>query len=464
MSADASLIPLVPRIPLFVLAIALANFLVPLNSTMIVVALPAIARDLAVDEQGVAWLITLYLIAMAALQPIGGRIGDRLGPRRVLLVALVGFALASGLAPLARDLPTLIGFRVLQAVCACAITPNAMGLLRGGAAAGRAGTWFGVSGAMSGIGASAGPILGGLFASVDWRWIFAVNVPLVLVILALAWASLPRVVGRRTAPPDIGGAIWLGAMLSIAAWALTQARESPPWLTAALVAAVAASAVLFIRYESAHADAALPPALFRSRGFSGANACIALSNAALYGTMLAIPFALGAELAVWSGIVIASMSVGNIVIAPVGGALVDRFGARVPVGIGGALIAVGLALPVLIAFYPALLLVAMPIAGAGIALTFPATRVAALDSASERFAGLAAGVTSTSRYFGGIVGALIAGAAVAGGGSGAIPPAFVLFALAGAASAAVGVATLGPASGRVSHASAPRGEVVGTEG
>lgn len=66
---------------------------------------------------------------MAALQPIGGRVGDRLGPRRVLLVALVGFALASGLAPLARDLPALIAFRILQAVCACAITPNAMGLL-----------------------------------------------------------------------------------------------------------------------------------------------------------------------------------------------------------------------------------------------------------------------------------------------------------------------------------------------
>lgn len=449
-----------PRIPLFVVAIALANFLVPLNSTMIVVALPTIARDLGVDEQAVAWLITLYLIAMAALQPIGGRIGDRLGPRRVLLVALVGFAVASGLAPLARDLPTLIAFRVLQAMCACAITPNAMGLLRGGATPGRVGTWFGVSGAMSGIGASGGPILGGILASVDWRWIFAANVPLVVLILALGWATLPRTPGRAAAPPDLIGALWLAATLAALAWALTQVEESGLARTALFLAAVVLSAVLFVRYESRHPDAALPPALFRSRGFSGANACIALSNLALYGTMLAIPFALGPELALWSGVVIASMSVGNILIAPLAGALVDRFDPRVPVVAGGALIALGLLLPVAITFYPTLLLVALPVAGAGVALTFPATRVAALESAPQRLAGLAAGVTSTSRYFGGIAGALVAGAAIGRGEFAAIPPAFVVFALAGAASGVVGFATLQPPGGRAGRR---RGAVVGPE-
>jgi EmrB/QacA subfamily drug resistance transporter len=461
MSPDASLIVLVPRMPLFVLAIALANFLVPLNSTMIVVALPAIARDLGVDEQSVAWLITLYLIAMAALQPIGGRIGDRLGPRRVLLVALVGFALASGLAPLARDLPTLIAFRVLQAVCACAITPNAMGLLRGGAAPGRVGTWFGVSGAMSAVGASGGPILGGILASADWRWIFAANVPLVLVILALGWATLPRTPGRAAAPPDVVGAIWLGATLTALAWTLTQAGSGGLTRTALLLAAVALSAVLFVRYESAHADAALPPALFRSRAFSGANACIALSNFALYGTMLVVPFALGAELALWSGVLIASMSVGNILIAPFAGALVDRFDPRLPVAVGGVLIAAGLLLPVAITFYPTVLLVALPVAGAGVALTFPATRIAALEGAPGRLAGLAAGVTSTSRYFGGIAGALLAGAAVGRGEFAAIPPAFVAFALAGAASALIGAATLRPAAGRRGDAG---GSLVGPDG
>lgn len=442
-----------PRIPLFVLAIALANFLVPLNSTMIVVALPTIARDLGVDRATVSWLVTAYLIAMAALQPIGGRIGDRFGPRRVLLGALVGFALASAAAPLARDLPVLVAFRLLQALCAAAVTPNAMGLLRGGAVEGRAGTYFGMTGAVSGIGATIGPLVGGLLASFDWRWIFAANVPLVIGILALGWYTLPRREGRRAASPDVVGAVSLGALLSVAAWALTQAEENGVALTVALALAVVAGGALFLRYESRHADPALPPALFAVRAFSGANATIALSNLALYGTFLALPFALeGPGSEVRSGIVLTAMSVGMIVLSPVAGALVDRFDARVPTVLGGALIAVGLTAPVVAGrpADPAVLLVAMPVAGAGVALTFPSTRIAALDAAPARFAGLASGVTSTSRYFGGIVGALVAGLALGRASDlSALPAMFIAFALAGLASGIVGGTTLHAVRARV---------------
>ena len=436
-----------PRIPLFVVAIALANFLVPLNSTMIVVALPTIARDLAVDRATVAWVITAYLIAMAALQPIGGRIGDRFGPRRVLIGALVGFAIASGLAPLARDLTTLVTFRLLQALCAAAITPNAMGLLRGAAVEGRAGTYFGITGAMSGIGASIGPLLGGLLASFDWRWIFAANVPLVVAIIALGWMTLPRREGKRTAAPDVLGALALGLLLSVAAWTLTQAEDNAVATTVALTLAVIAGGWLFVRYESGHADPALPPGLFRSRGFSGANATIALSNLALYGMLIALPFALadGPDPEVRSGIVLTALSIGMIVLSPIAGMLVDRFDARLPTAIGGALIALGLAIPLALGRTAdfTTLLVAMPIAGAGVALTFPSTRIAALDAAPPRFAGLASGVTSTSRYFGGIVGSLVAGLTLGRAADlSALPAVFITFALAGLASGVVGGTTL----------------------
>jgi EmrB/QacA subfamily drug resistance transporter len=443
----------VPRIPLFVVAIALANFLVPLNSTMIVVALPTIARDLAVDRATVSWLVTAYLIAMAALQPIGGRIGDRFGPRRVLLMALIGFALASAAAPLARDLATLVAFRLLQALCAAAVTPNAMGLLRGGAVEGRAGTYFGLTGAVSGIGATAGPLAGGLLASFDWRWIFAANVPLVATILALGWSTLPRTPGKRTAPPDVVGAISLGLLLSVAAWTLTAAEHNAAPVTVALALAVLVGGALFLRYESRQPDAALPPALFGVRAFSGANATIALSNLALYGTFLALPIALeGPGSEVRSGIVLTAMSVGMIVLSPVAGALVDRYDARVPTVIGGALIAVGLLIPVVLErpADPALLLVAMPIAGAGVALTFPSTRIAALDAAPARFAGLASGVTSTSRYIGGIVGALVAGLTLGRASDlSALPAVFITFALAGIAAGVVGGTTLHAVRGRI---------------
>jgi len=134
-----------------------------------------------------------------------------------MLGALVVFAAASAGAALSRDLGVLVGFRILQAAAACAIVPNGLGLLRGASVEGRAGMYFGISGATTGIGAAVGPLLGGLLAAVDWRWIFAVNVPLVALILALGWRTLPHAEHRRTARADVAGALSLGALLAGAA-------------------------------------------------------------------------------------------------------------------------------------------------------------------------------------------------------------------------------------------------------
>jgi EmrB/QacA subfamily drug resistance transporter len=434
-----------PRIPSFVVSVALANFLVPLNSTMIVAALPSIAADLAVDRATAVWLVTAYLIAMAALQPIAGRVGDRWGRRRILLGALVGFAVASALAPLARDFAVLVAFRLLQALCAATITPNAMGLLRGNAVAGRAGMYFGIVGATSGIGASAGPILGSLLAAVDWRWLFLVNVPLVAAILALGWTQLPHAPGRRTAPPDVVGAISLGVLLALPAWLLSTAGGGLDAPRIALLVAMHIGFILFFRYERRQPDPVLPPSLFRIRAFSTANATIALTNLALYGTFIALPIALaaGPDAPARIGAILAAFSVGSIALSPLSGALVDRFGARVPTALGGALIAVGLGVPALLgrdADYPTLL-VFVTVAGGGVAMNFPATRIAALDAAPAHLAALASGVTSTSRYFGGITGSVLA-ALILGRSAdvaGAMSLVLGIFAAAGLASALVGV-------------------------
>ncbi|MBI2773758.1 MAG: MFS transporter [Chloroflexi bacterium] len=360
-----------PRIPLLVAAVALGNLLVPLNSTMIVVALPQISRDLAADRASVSWLVTAYLIAMAALQPIGGRVGDRFGRRELMQGALVVFAIASIGAALAQSLVILVAFRLIQAAAACAIVPNALGLLRGSIVGDRAGMYFGIAGSMTGLGAAVGPVLGGFLTAIDWRWIFAVNVPIVLLALAAGWRSLPHAEHRRTAPPDVVGALSLGALLALLAWTLIDSEGGLDPPHAGLLLAFVVGTILFVRYESGHADAALPPALFRSRAFTGANLAIALF------TGRPTEFAL--------------------------------------------------------------LLVAMPIAGAGVAMNFPATRIAALDSAPEHLMALASGVTSTSRYFGGIAGALLT-AIVLGRGDdlSRLPLLFTIFALAGLAAALVG--------------------------
>jgi EmrB/QacA subfamily drug resistance transporter len=434
----------VPRIPAFVFAVALGNLLVPLNSTMIVVALPLIGRDLGADRVTLAWLVTSYLIAMASLQPIAGRLGDRFGRRRFMLGALVYFIVASLGAAVAPNLLVLVAFRLQQALAAAAVVPNSLALLRGRSVEGKAGTYFGISGATTSIGAAIGPLLGGLLSAIDWRLIFLVNLPLAGLALFMAWRSLPA--GdppRRTAHPDIAGAVALGVLLSLAAWTLTEAGTSAPVLTVVLLAIVTVGAVVFLRYESRHVDPALPPFLFTIRGFTNANLTIAFSNLALYGTFLAVPVILagsGPDATIRGGIAISAQSVAMIVLSPVSGALVDRVGARWPTALGGLLIATGLGILGLsgrASDYGALL-VCMPITGAGVALTFPATRIAALDAVPARFAALASGVTSSSRYFGGMIGALVAGLALAETSEPAAARLFLILAASGVAAAVVG--------------------------
>lgn len=432
-----------PRIPGFVFAVALGNLLVPLNSTMIVVALPLIGRDLGADRVTLAWLVTSYLIAMASLQPIAGRLGDRFGRRRFMLGALAYFIIASVGAALAPNLGVLVAFRLQQALAAASVVPNSLALLRGRAVEGRAGMYFGISGATTSIGAAAGPLLGALLSAIDWRLIFLVNLPIAGLALFVAWRSLPAgEPPQRTAHPDVAGAIALGALLSVAAWTLTEAGTSAPIVTIALLAVVAAGSVVFVRYEARHADPALPPFLFTIRGFVSANATIALSNLALYGTFLAVPVILagsGPDATIRGGIAITAQSGAMIVLSPVSGALVDRFGARLPTVIGGILIALGLAILGLSgrAADFTMLVLCLPVAGAGVALTFAATRIASLDAAPVRYAALASGITSSSRYFGGMLGALLAGLALAETPQASAGGLFLILAVAGAAAAAV---------------------------
>ena len=408
---------------------------------MIVVALPLISRDLGADPAASAWLITSYLITMAAIQPIAGRLGDRFGRRRLMLGALAYFILASVGGALAPNLVVLVLFRLQQALAAATVVPNGLALLRGSAVAGRAGTYFGIAGAMTGIGAAVGPLLGGLLATLDWRFIFLVNVPLAGAALLLGWRSIEDArPDRPAARPDVVGAIGLGLLLSLAAWVLTGAGHGVDGSTLLLTVLTLVLATVFVRYELRQADPALPPRFFRIPAFAGANLTIALANTALYGSLIGVPIILanGAEASVRAGVALTALSAALIVGSPVSGFLADRLGGRWPTALGGLLIATGLLIPVLSgrADDYLVLLVALPIAGAGVALTFPATRIAAMDAVPARHAALASGVTSSSRYFGGMVGALIAVAALTRPGGGAALL-FGILAVAGIATAAV---------------------------
>jgi len=273
---------------------------------------------------------------------------------------------------------------------------------------------FGLIGAISGTAASIGPLLGGVLVAIDWRLVFLVNVPIVAVAFVLALANVPEDIARTDTRFDIVGVIALALILSGAAWILTSAAKGIDIALIAGALAVIAATVLFVRYESGLADPALPPALFTVREFTAANVAIAASNMTLYATLLAIPALLANDpaTAVQIGIALFALSAAMAVLGPFVGMSIDRFGAKWPPAFGGLLITGGaLATGAVLANMNfGLLLLSLLVMGAGVSFTFPATRVAAVDAAPPRYAALASGVVSTSRYFGGMIGAIVAGA------------------------------------------------------
>jgi EmrB/QacA subfamily drug resistance transporter len=443
-----------------VTSVAFGNLLVPLNSTMIVVALPQVARDLRVDVGATSWVVTSYLIAMAALQPIAGRIGDRLGRRKVMLAALVYFALASLGAAVSTSLLLLAVFRINQAVAAAALVPNGLGLLREAVPSGRRGAEFGIVSAATAVGATAGPLVGGFLAAVDWRWIFLVNIPICAAAFVLSWRVLPAHAARVTARFDLAGAVWLGAVLLAAAWVLVSFGRAVDLLTVALGLAVLPAAAGLLRYESRREDPALPPSLFRIRAFAAACATVAFQNLAMYSTLLALPVAL-AGASVKSGVALAAFSGGSIILAPLGGRAADRYGPRLPTVAGALVLGIGL-LPLALSAGQLpleLLVLTLAFAGVGIALTFPSMRLAAVEVVPERYAALASGVFSTSRYFGGMLGSIAI--AIALGGSPSMESLRMLFWVVAAAAFAAAVPSLALPGRAIAHEERVAEEIAG---
>ena len=393
--------------------VALTTMLAPLNSTMIGVALPQITADLAVDLARSSWLVIGYLIVMASLQPVTGKIGDRLGHRRMILGGLLLFALASVGAALAPSLWWLLGFRVLQAVAGAIALPNTTAIMRRVVPKAVRGQRFGLVGAGITLAAAVGPTLGGALTEwAGWQAVFWVNIALIAPTFILAWRVLP-VLERE---PADRGFDWLGApvllaVLAASAGLATWQTGAGTSLQAAGFAAVALVAVLFVHREWRHPYPVFQPRFFLLRTFAAANAVIALSNLAMYTTFLFVPLFL-ADAPGWNsaeaGLILAVMWTPTVVCAPVGGQLSDRFGRRWPAFGGLAMFALGLwvvsgmgaeiSLPILLG--------GLGLSGIGMGLT-GGIQVAALEVVPGQQAGVAAGIYSTSRYFGSITGSSV---------------------------------------------------------
>ena len=393
------------------ISVALGGMLVPLNSSMIAVALPEIMKEFVASVSAASWLVTVYLITMATLQLIAGKLGDQLGRRGFLIGGLAYFGLASLLSGLSSTLPMLLFLRVQQAIAAAMIVTNGIAIAFEAVPLEQRARTLGSVNAAVILAAVGGPLLGGFLVGVGgWRAIFWVNIPLVIAALALGWSSIPRLKPNADRQNfDFVGAILFAFILILAVGLLSNYRKFD-LLEVAIGTFLLLGATAFFLQNEKHLQAPLVELqLFGHRSFSSANGAIALSNMSMYVILLALPILLS-ERAGWSGIqtglLLAVMSGAMALFSPVGGYLADRLGRRLPSTTGLVLMILSM-MPLLwigASVIAPVLFLCLLFAGAGLGLSTPVLQTSALEAAESQHTGMASGISSTSRYMGSILG------------------------------------------------------------
>lgn len=410
-------------------AIALGTTLAPLNSTMIAVALPEIQGAFGVSITATSWLVTIYLVAMAAGQPIGGRLGDLYGRRRVYLAGLIGFGVASIGCAFAPGLAWLILFRTMQALAGALTFPNGTAMIREAVPQARRGAAFGLIGMSTGIAAGIGPPLGGLFVyAFGWSAIFWANVPVIAVALLLGWQSLPqrRITLSGGTRFDIPGTVFLTCALAMVILIPTMLRSGQPLLATGAGVLGLVTGWVFVRWELRATAPVVEIRLFGSRQFGAACAAVGIGNLVMYTTLLALPLYLDSVLgrgAQYAGFVLIALSALSALFGPLGGRWSDRAGRWYPAVIGGVGMFLGALIVALGVGWRSVtaIVVGLAVMGVGLGVSGAAVQTAAIESVPLERAGSAAGMFSTSRYLGSVMGASLLAAMFAhgsGAGSG----------------------------------------------
>jgi MFS family permease len=387
-------------------AARLTASLMPLNSTMIAVAVPDIADELRHSLTTVTQaLVATYLIAAIALQSPGGKLGDRLGPWRVISIGQLALAAGALLGLVATDLASLTVARVLMAGGGALVVPATVALLRVELPSERRGRSFGAFGAVMALAAAVGPVLGGVLVDTfGWEAVFLVNVP-VLAVSALVAANVPRVV-----PPSSRARFdWRGSVLLTLALVLVVVGAQGEDESFLVVVAVGLLLLMaFGWWETRTEDPVVDLALFRSVPFAAGSSLIALQNLVMYGLLFELPLVLDPLLelnAQATGQLLTFLMAAMVGMSLLAGRLTDRLGPR-PVALGGALVCLaglvllrrsGLSAPGDVQLPLALL-------GAGLGLSSPAAQSASMSAVAPGQSGMAAGVGSTMRYLGAVVG------------------------------------------------------------
>lgn len=423
-----------PRRWLALAVLCAATFIIILDGSIVFVATPSIAEDLALTPAALQWVLSSYLLSFGGLLLLGGRIADLLGRRRMFVLGAALLAVSSLLCGLAWSVEVLVAARVVQGFSAAIMTPTAMSILMTMFAEGRErnialGFWS----SAGGVGGTIGSLLGGpLTAGPGWSWIFYVNIPVAVLMVALGPLVLRESYNRERARTfDLAGALTSTAALVGLVYLIVDAPRAGWWSgqTIGLGAGVLVLMVAFVLVERRSPAPLLPLRYFRGRHFLGGNLVTLAVGMAVHGGMGFImtqyaQVVLGYS-AVQYGLMFAIMTVLTVVGSMLaGGPLVLRFGPR-PVAIGG-LVLIGLSCLSLTGIsaqgnFVDDMLLGMLLFGPGLGTGFVVGSIAGLTGVPARDAGMASGVNNAAFHIGGALGIAILATVAVSAASGPDP-------------------------------------------
>jgi EmrB/QacA subfamily drug resistance transporter len=414
--------------PWAILAVlCVGSFTILMDTTIVNVAIPSLIDTLHSGLDGVLWITNSYLLVFGALLITMSRIGDKFGPRRLFVLGLVVFALASLMCGLSQNTAELITARALTGVGAAMLAPQPLVIISATFPAERRGTALGLYTSMIGAAAVVGPTLGGVLVTyVGWRWIFFVNPPIALLAIILVYRIVPDLRLGRIHRLDLGGVVLATLALLFIVFGLIEGERyswsriaSLPITIPEVIAAGVVLLVVFAFWERRQSEPLLPLVLFKDRTITLMTLLSGAAQFGLTGVMilgaLNLQSALGYS-AVVSGLTGLPLTLSLATVAPFAGRLSDRIGSRAILAIGFLVNAAGLALLYLVVSVhatPWTFVVPYMLIGLGVGSGFAPLTTEALNRATPQLTGALAGTLNTSRQLGSAIGSAVIGAVLA---------------------------------------------------
>lgn len=385
-----------------------------LDATVVNVALARIGRDFDAKFAALQWISNAYTLTLASFILLGGVLGDRYGRRRVFLIGVIWFALASGLCAVSVNEQMLIAARALQGIGGALLTPGSLAIISATFASSDRSKAIGAWSGLGGIATAIGPFLGGWLVSINWRLVFLINLPVAVAIVVLSLRHVPEtrdeVAADSSARLDLPGAAAVVVALSGITYALTSAGQQG-WDVAVVSAAVVgiAAALAFVVIERRSASPLIRLEMFRDRVFTATNVVTVL----VYAALSLFFFLLVLQLQVvsgWSplaaGTALLPVTALMLVLSARFGALASRVGPRPLMTVGAALAAGGFALSLRIgphASYLTDVLPAVVLLGLGLSCTVAPLTAAVLGAAPAHLAGAASGINNATARSAGLL-------------------------------------------------------------